>query len=165
MASEPARARLLWAILSLLLPVTFGHTVACRSPALAFSPAIHFAMKRSAHYCSTVLRYFPSSWATAVHWSALMPKAQRSSRKHLIQSFSCPPARPAPPILRTKRTSAVSYPPSAPQIPRTRSASCVKSPRCSHFSSSQGCPDRQSGGRRDCSFVNRCSEEAVVGSA
>ena len=37
MASEPARARLLWAILFLVLPVTFGHTAACRSPALAFS--------------------------------------------------------------------------------------------------------------------------------
>ena len=44
-ASEPARARLLWAILSLVLPVTFGHTTACRSPALFFSAAIHFAMK------------------------------------------------------------------------------------------------------------------------
>ena len=37
MASEPARARLLWAILPLVLPVTFGHTTACRSPALTFS--------------------------------------------------------------------------------------------------------------------------------
>ena len=33
-ASESARARLLWAILFLVLPVTFGHTTACRSPAL-----------------------------------------------------------------------------------------------------------------------------------
>ena len=33
MASEAARARLLWPILSLVLPVTFGHTTACRSPA------------------------------------------------------------------------------------------------------------------------------------
>ena len=39
----------------------------------------------------------------------------------------------APPVLQTSRTSAVSYPPCAPQIPQTRSASCVKSPRCSHF--------------------------------
>ena len=62
MVSGPARARLLWAILSLVLPVTFGHTTACRSPALAFSAAIHFAMKRSAPR-SAVLRYSPSPWA------------------------------------------------------------------------------------------------------
>ena len=37
-----------WAILSLLLPVMSGHTTPCRCPALAFSAAIHFAMK-----CST----------------------------------------------------------------------------------------------------------------
>ena len=53
--SEPARARWLWAILSLVLPVTFGHTTACRSPALAFSAVFHFAMKRSAP-CSAALR-------------------------------------------------------------------------------------------------------------
>ena len=35
-------------------------------------------------------------------------------------------ARAPPPILRTSRTSAVSYPLWAPQIPQTRSASCVK---------------------------------------
>ena len=96
MANEPARARLLWAILSLVLPVTFGHPTACRSPALAFPPAIHFAMKRSAP-CSAVLRRFPSSWAAVVYWSALMPKALRSSRKHPILSFSRPPMQPAPP--------------------------------------------------------------------
>ena len=72
-ASEPARVRLLWAILSLVLPVTFGHTAACRSPALAFAAAIHFAMKCSAP-CSAVLRHSPSSWAAVIHWSALMPK-------------------------------------------------------------------------------------------
>ena len=39
MASEPARARLLRAFLSLVLPVKFGHTcnTACRSPAPTFS--------------------------------------------------------------------------------------------------------------------------------
>ena len=52
--------------LSLVLPVTFGHTTACRSPALAFSAAIHFAMKCSVP-CSTVLRHSSSSWATVVH--------------------------------------------------------------------------------------------------
>ena len=55
-ASEPARARLLWGILSLVLPAKFGHTTACRSPALAFSAAINFAMKCSAP-CSAVLRH------------------------------------------------------------------------------------------------------------
>ena len=83
-------------ILSLVLPVTFGHTTACRSPALAFSAAIHPATKCSAP-CSAVLQYSPSSWAAVVHWSALMPKALRSSRKHPIHYFSCPPTEPAPP--------------------------------------------------------------------
>ena len=44
-------------------------------------------------------------------------------------------ARAPPPILRTSRTSAVSFPPCAPQVPQTRPASCVKSPRCCHFPS------------------------------
>ena len=131
MASKPARARLLWAILSLVLPVTFGHTTACRSPALIFSAAIHFAMKCSAP-CAAVLRHSASSWAAVVHWSALMPKAVRSSRKHPIHSFSWPPHSPRPPtIFRTSRALAVSYTSCAPQIPRTRYASCVKSARCS----------------------------------
>ena len=95
-ASESARARLLRAILSLVLPVTFGHTTACQSPALAFSAAIHFAMKRSAP-CSAVLRHSPSSWVAVVQWSAVMPKALRSSRKHPIHSFSWPPTQPALP--------------------------------------------------------------------
>ena len=94
-ASESARARLLEAILFLVLPVTFGHTIACRSPTLAFSAAIHFAMKCSAP-CSAVLRYSPSSWAVVVHWSALMPKVLRSFRKHPIYGFSWPPTQPAP---------------------------------------------------------------------
>ena len=96
MASEPARARLLWAILPLILPVTFGHTTACSSPALAFSAAIHFAMKRFAP-CSAVLHHSPSSWTAVVHWSALMPKALRSSRKHPNHSFSWATTQPAPP--------------------------------------------------------------------
>ena len=38
LTSEPARRRLLWAIRSLVFPVTFGHpTTACRSPVLTFS--------------------------------------------------------------------------------------------------------------------------------
>ena len=81
-------------ILSLVLSITFGHTAACRSPVLASSTAIHFTMKSSAP-CSTVLRQSPSSWTVVVHWSALMPKALRSSRKHPTHSFSWPPTQPA----------------------------------------------------------------------
>ena len=135
MAGKPARARLLWAILSLILPVTFGHTTACRSPALALSAVTYFATKSSAP-CSTVLRHSLSSWTAVVHWSALMPKALRSSRKHPIHYFSCPSRSPrSPPVLRISHTSAVSYPPRALQTPRTRSTSCLKLPRCSHFPS------------------------------
>ena len=68
MASEPSRARLLWAILSLVLPVTFGHTTACRSPGLAFSTVIHYATKRCAP-CSAALRHTSSSRDAFVHWS------------------------------------------------------------------------------------------------
>ena len=55
------------------------------SPALAFSIAINFAMKRPAP-CSTVVRHSPPSWAAVVHWSALISKALRSFRKHPIHS-------------------------------------------------------------------------------
>ena len=63
-----------------------------------FSAAINFAMKCSAP-CSTVLRHFPPSyWAAVFHWSALMPKALKSSRKHPIHSsFSCASTQPATP--------------------------------------------------------------------
>ena len=78
---------------SLALPVTFGHTTvvlhAVVQP-LAFSAATNLAMKRSIP-CSTVLRHFPSSWATIVHWSVLMPQVLKSPRKHPIHSFSRPP--------------------------------------------------------------------------
>ena len=91
MASEPAQTRLLWAIMSLVLPVTFGYTTtACQSPALTFSAAFHFAMKRFAT-CSAVLRHSPSSRAAVVQWLALIPKALRSSRRHPIYSFFWPP--------------------------------------------------------------------------
>ena len=77
--------------------------------------------------------------------------------------FPGPPHSPRPPpFLLTSRTSAVSYPPCVPQIPQTRSASCVKSPRCSHFPSWEACPDSKSG-RRDCAFANRCSEWRTCG--
>ena len=64
--------------------------------------------------CSAVLRNSLSSWAAVVHyWSALIPKALRSYRRHPVHSFSCPPTKPAPP---PSHTSAVSCPPCAPQI-------------------------------------------------
>ena len=44
-----------------------------------------------------ILRHSPSSWAAVIHWSALMPKALRWSRKYLIHSFSWLPTQPAPP--------------------------------------------------------------------
>ena len=65
MASEPVQTRLLWAVLILVLPVTLEHTTAWRSPALAFSAAVNFALKRSVP-CSTVLRHSASSRAAVV---------------------------------------------------------------------------------------------------
>ena len=98
MIREPARAHLLWTILSLALPVTFGHTTAYRNLALVFSAAIHFNMMKCCGACSAVLRHPPSSRVAVVHWSALIPKALRSSRRHPVPSFSCLPTQPAPPI-------------------------------------------------------------------
>ena len=63
-----------------------------------FFAAINFAMKYSTP-CSPVLRHSPSSWAAVLHWSALMPKALRPSRKHPIHSLFCPPIEPAPPTI------------------------------------------------------------------
>ena len=96
MASKPVRARLLWATLSLVLPVTFGHVSACLNAALALSAAIHLVMKPSAP-CLAVLCHSPSSWAAIVHLSGSMPKTVKSSRRHPIHSFSCPPEETAPP--------------------------------------------------------------------
>ena len=96
MASKPVRARLLWAILSLVFPVTFGHVSECRNASLALSAAIHFAMKRYVP-CLAVLSHSPSSWAAIVHWSVFIPKSLRSPRRHLIHSFSCPSEETAPP--------------------------------------------------------------------
>ena len=96
MASEPARTRLLWTILSLVLPVTPGRATACRSPVITFSAAIHFAMKRP-DPCSTVLRHSPWSWAAVVHWLALIPKALRLSTKRPIHYFSRPLTQSTPP--------------------------------------------------------------------
>ena len=120
-------------------------------------------MKRSVP-CSTVLHHSRSSWAAVVRWSALMPKALTSSRKHLMQSFSWPRTQPAPPpVLRGSRISTVSYPVYTPQIPRTRSVSCIRSPRCFHLPSWWARSDRKTGGRRDCSFANWCSESGSCG--
>ena len=62
-ASKPVRARLLWATLSLALPVTFGHIAACRSAALALSATIHFVTNRHTnpgkdHTTSQYIRHF-----------------------------------------------------------------------------------------------------------
>ena len=108
MASELARARLLWAILRLVLPVTFGHTTAYRSPALNFpAAAIHFILTdlKSSTTCSAVLCHSPSSRAAVVYWSALIPKALRSSGRHPIHYFPCSPgSRLPPPVLRKSPT-------------------------------------------------------------
>ena len=103
---------LLWAILNVVLLITFGHTTACCSPALVFSATIHFALKHSAPSYA-VRRHSPSScWAAVVHSSTLMPKALRSTRKHTIHSASWRPAQPALPIICPNITyfgSLVSY--------------------------------------------------------
>ena len=125
---------------------------------LISSAAIHFTMKRSAP-CPAVLPHSPWSWAAVVHWSALIPKALRSSRGHPIHFFFGPSCSPCPPpVFRTPRTSAVSCPPYVAQIPRTGSASCAWSPRCSHFPSPWGCPVTKLGGRLYCSFTNQYSQ-------
>ena len=132
--SEPALARLLWAIFSLILPVTFGHTTACRSSTLTFSVAIHFAMKCPAP-CSAVQRHFPASWAAVVHWSALMPEALRLSRKHPISSFSCAHTKPVPPINSPNITHFDSLVSSMRATNPAKKNRLLKSPRCSHFPS------------------------------
>ena len=131
---------LFWAILLLDLPITFGHPTAGRSPGLALSAAIPFAMKHSAP-CSADLRSSAlSTAAVVVHRSTLIPEALSSevlqeTRQPLF--FLPPPSNPRHPVvLRTSRTSAVSRPPGAPQIPRTGSASRASSSRCSHIPSS-----------------------------
>ena len=94
MTSEQARARLRWTILSLVFPVTFGHSTASRSPDQTFSVAIHFDVETSRPLFRCLA---PFPWAAVVRWLALIPKALRSFRKHPIQYCSCPPTQPAPP--------------------------------------------------------------------
>ena len=97
---------MLWATLSWVLPVTFGHDSAYRNAALA----LFFVMKSSAP-CFVFLCHSPSSWVAIVHLSGSMPKTLRSSRRHPVHSFSCPPAETEPPTSsRTSRASAVSCP-------------------------------------------------------
>ena len=94
-------------ILSLVLPVTFGHTTVCRSPALGFSAAIHcFAVLpvtfghttvccspalafSAAIHCFAVLRHSPSSQAAVVHWSALMSEPDRLFSLALYEACLC----------------------------------------------------------------------------
>ena len=98
--SEPARARLLWAILSSVPPVTLGHTTSCHSRAQTFFSSIHFAIKRP-----IMLRYSPPSWAAVGHWSTLIQNVLRSSRKHPIHSFSWTLTLPASPTSHALRQS------------------------------------------------------------
>ena len=80
--------RLLWTTLSLILPLPLA--------SLNFLCSDSFLMKCSAP-CSAVLCHSPSlSWAAVVHWSALMVKALRSSRKYPIHSISWLPTQPVP---------------------------------------------------------------------
>ena len=79
--------------------------------------------------CSAILRHSPSSWAAVVHWSALILKALRSSRRHPIHSFSWPPMQPAPPTSSPNITLFGSLVSSMRVIiPGTASASCAQSP-------------------------------------
>ena len=64
---------------------------------LGFAATIHEMFVSAS--CSAVLRHSSSSWAAVVHWSALMQKALRSSRKHPIHSLSWPPTQPASPTI------------------------------------------------------------------
>ena len=64
--------------------------------------------------------------------------------------FTGPSRSPRPPPILRTYAFRQSHPPCAPQIPRTRSLSCVTSPWCSHFPSPWACPDSKSGGRFDC---------------
>ena len=65
--------------------------------ALTFSAAIHFAMKQSTP-CSAVLCRSPSSWSAIFYWSALVPKARKSPKKHPLYFPPCPLRSPSPPI-------------------------------------------------------------------
>ena len=90
-----------WAIISLILPVAFGHTTGCRSPVLTLSPAIHVALKRSVP-CSAFLRHSPFVLScTRPLVGALIPKAHRSSRRNPIDPFSWSAHIARAPIIRS----------------------------------------------------------------
>ena len=92
MTIEPAQARLLWDILSLVLPVTFGYTgllYAVVQSWLSLRRSIwSFATKRS------VPRFRHSApfslvllGCSRLHWSALMPKVSLANRPGLNHYF------------------------------------------------------------------------------
>ena len=64
--------------------------------AVVQAAAIYFAINGSAP-CSTVLHHFPSSWAAAVHWSALMSESLRCLGNIPSTHFPAPPRSPRPP--------------------------------------------------------------------
>ena len=97
MASEPARARLLCAILSLVFPVTFGQSTKCHCPALTFSAALHFissipdaperitrdlvktfGVKGVAGYCVIVWVLYIFCWKDVFGWDGSPMIAARS---------------------------------------------------------------------------------------
>ena len=144
-------------------PSRSGHMTACCSPALGFSAAIHLAMKCSAPRAA-VLRHSPSSWAPVVHWWSLMPKALRSSRKFPIHSLSWPPTQPATP------TNFLSIAHFGSLVSSMRATNLANKIRLLREVASMlslpvliACPDRKSGGRRDCTFANQCSESRTRG--
>ena len=91
MVSEAARTRLLWAILSLVLPVTFGDTTACLSPAPTFSAAIYFTVKRSAPF-PAVLRILPRPRRQLCtgHHRTFHPFSRRLAPFFLVPGCGCP---------------------------------------------------------------------------
>ena len=68
------------------LPSRSGmHNSVCRSPALAFSTAIHFAMKRPAPR-SAVLCHHSSSWAAIFHSNTVLYFGSRATVKLQVYS-------------------------------------------------------------------------------
>ena len=111
MASELARARLLSAILSLVLPVTFGHADACRNPALNFSAEFfcHKTFRLLFHRLAPfplVLGYSRPLVGVNTEGSEVVYKTPPSTSPPA--PLRCPHP---PPVLRTSRSSAVSCPP------------------------------------------------------
>ena len=123
MASNPARARLLWATLLLALPVTFGHTTPCRTAILDFLPQSISSRK---------IPPLVSVFCTILQHLELRSSTRRSGyRKLWFRPGDTPPTPfPAPHGNRTPhefsehlalRQSCVLCTPCAPQTPRTGS--------------------------------------------